>query len=300
MIKVLVVGGVTGTGKSALGVKLAKLFNGEIISGDSVAVYKELTIGSAKILPIDMDGVVHHGIDILSLEETFNVRDFQSYGRKKIEEIVSRGKLPIIVGGTGLYIRALLYDYVFLDEVDTDMRWADSLSNAELHDELSKVDAQQAQLIHANNRKRVLRALSIASANQKSKTELLSEQTHSMLYDAKILACTLPRVQLYQRLNSRVEKMMEAGLLEEVKQAVVKAGWDHPVMSAIGYKEFKDYLDEKIGLDDAIALVKRNTRRFAKRQITWFMHQMPCRWVNMDDENEVNQTIEEVKVWMSH
>jgi tRNA dimethylallyltransferase len=164
---------------------------------------------------------------------------------------------------------------------------------------LSKVDAQQAQLIHANNRKRVLRAISIAMANQKSKTELISEQTHSMLYDAKILACTLPRVQLYQRLNSRVEKMMEAGLLDEVKQAVVKAGWDHPVMSAIGYKEFKDYLDEKISLDDAISLVKRNTRRFAKRQITWFMHQMPCRWVNMDDEIEVNQAIEEVKVWMS-
>ncbi|PKM63823.1 MAG: tRNA (adenosine(37)-N6)-dimethylallyltransferase MiaA, partial [Firmicutes bacterium HGW-Firmicutes-20] len=131
MIKVLVVGGVTGTGKSALGVKLAKLFNGEIISGDSVAVYKELTIGSAKILPKDMEGVVHHGIDLLSLEETFNVRDFQMYGRKKIEEIVSKGKLPIIVGGTGLYIRALLYDYVFMDEVDIDMRWADSLSNTE-------------------------------------------------------------------------------------------------------------------------------------------------------------------------
>jgi tRNA dimethylallyltransferase len=299
MIKVLVVGGVTGSGKSTLGVKLAKLFNGEIISGDSVAVYKELTIGSAKILPKDMDGIDHHGIDILSLQETFNVRDFQLYARKKIDEIVARGKLPIIVGGTGLYIRALLYDYVFLDEVETDMRWADSLTNEALHDELSKVDKQQAQQIHANNRKRVLRALSIAMVNQKSKTELLSEQSHSMLYDAMILACTLPRTQLYTQLDIRVEKMMEAGLLEEVKQAVSLAGWDHPVMSAIGYKEFKDYFDEKISLDRAIALVQRNTRRFAKRQITWFMHQMPCRWVNMNDENDLDQAIEEVKVWMS-
>jgi tRNA dimethylallyltransferase len=300
MIKVLVIGGVTGVGKSALGVKLAKLFNGEIISGDSVAVYKELTIGSAKIHLDEMDGVMHHGIDILSLNETFNVRDFQSYARNKIEEIVSRGKLPIIVGGTGLYIRALLYDYVFWDEEGSDMSWTDSLSNEALHQELSKVDLQQANLIHFNNRKRVLRALSIAISNQKSKTEILSEQSHSMIYDAMILACTMPRDLLYEQLDRRVDKMMEEGLLEEVKGAVTIAGWDHPAMSAIGYKEFRDYLDDKSDLQSSIALVKRNTRRFAKRQITWFKHQMPCRWVDMSDEDEVNRAIEEVRAWMSH
>jgi tRNA dimethylallyltransferase len=300
MIKVLVIAGVTGVGKSEFGVKLAKLFNGEIISGDSVALYKELTVGSAKISQDKMDGIIHHGIDILTLKKTFSVRDYQIYGRQKINEIVGRGKLPIIVGGTGLYIRALLYDYVFSDEEEVDMRWADFWSNENLHAELSKVDPQQALLIHANNRKRVLRALSIARLNQKSKSELLSEQSHTMLFDAMILACTMPRDQLYERLNIRVEKMVEQGLLEEVKDAVEVAGWDHPALTAIGYKEFKEYFEGTMNLSLAIALVQRNTRRFAKRQITWFKHQLPCRWVDMNNEDEVDRAIEEVHEWMSH
>jgi tRNA dimethylallyltransferase len=300
MIKVLVIAGVTGVGKSEFGVKLAKLFNGEIISGDSVALYKELTVGSAKISQDKMDGIIHHGIDILTLKETFSVRDYQIYGRQKINDIVARGKLPIIVGGTGLYIRALLYDYVFSDEEEVDMRWADFWSNENLHAELSKVDPQQALLIHANNRKRVLRALSIARLNQKSKSELLSEQSHTMLFDAMILACTMPRDQLYERLNIRVEKMVEQGLLEEVKDAVEVAGWDHPALTAIGYKEFKEYFEGTMNLSLAIALVQRNTRRFAKRQITWFKHQLPCRWVDMNNEDEVDRAIEEVHEWMSH
>jgi len=299
MSKILVVAGVTGVGKSGFGVKLAKLFNGEIISGDSVALYKELTIGSAKISQEEMDGIIHHGIDILTLKETFSVRDFQIYARKKIDEIIARGKLPIIVGGTGLYIRALLYDYVFTDEETDDMRWADFWSNEKLHEQLSKVDPQQALLIHANNRKRVLRALSIARLNQKSKSELLSEQSHTMLYDAMVLACTMPRDQLYERLNIRVEKMVEQGLLEEVKQAVEIAGWDHPALTAIGYKEFKEYFEGTMNLSLAIALVQRNTRRFAKRQITWFKHQLPCRWLDMNNDDEIIKVIEEVHEWMS-
>lgn len=299
MKKVLVVAGVTGVGKSAFGVKLAKLFNGEIISGDSVALYKELTIGSAKIHPDEMDNIEHHGIDLLTLKDKFNVRDFQRYGRAMIDEIIERGKLPIIVGGTGLYIRALLYDYEFQEEQEVDLDWMETLSNDELHQELSIVDSQQAALIHKNNRKRVIRALSIAKTSQKSKTELISLQSHSLVYDALILSCMLPREQLYHRLNLRVEKMMEAGLLEEARQAAAIAGWDHPAMAAIGYKEFKAYFDGDIDLETAVGLVQRNTRRFAKRQITWFKHQMPCRWVDMSNENDVSQTIEEVDVWMS-
>jgi tRNA dimethylallyltransferase len=299
MNKVLVVAGVTGVGKSTFGVKLAKLFNGEIISGDSVAVYEELTIGSAKILPVEMDGIIHHGIDLFTLKDTFNVRDFQIYAREKIDEIIERGKLPIIVGGTGLYIRALLYDYVFQEEQENNLDWMETLSNEELHVELSTVDPKQAELIHKNNRKRVIRALSIAKLHDKSKTELIAEQTHSMLYDALILSCTMPRDSLYKRLNLRVEEMMEAGLLEEVKGALKIAGWDHPAMAAIGYKEFKEYFDGEVDLDTAVALVQRNTRRFAKRQITWFKHQMPCHWVDMSSDDEVNQAIEEVNSWMS-
>ena len=167
MRKVLVVAGVTGVGKSAFGVKLAQRFNGEIISGDSVAVYKELSIGSAKIKTEEMDGIDHHGIDIVTLNDKFNVRDFQKYGRIKIDEIAERGKLPIIVGGTGLYIRALLYDYEFQNEQEIDNAWMNSMTNEELHNELLKVDPKQSEIIHHNNRKRVIRALSIAIANQK-------------------------------------------------------------------------------------------------------------------------------------
>lgn len=299
MNKVLVVAGVTGVGKSAFGVKLAKLFNGEIISGDSVAVYKELTIGSAKIQPDEMDGIIHHGVDILSLQDRYNVRDFQKYGRRKIDEIIERGKLPIIVGGTGLYIRALLYDYEFQDEQEIDLTWMDEMSNKELHIELNKVDPEQAEIIHQNNRKRVIRALSIAKSNHQSKTELISKQSHELIYDAMIFSCSMPKEDLYQRLNLRVVEMMNAGLLEEVKQAVSMVGWDHPALSAIGYKEFRAYVDGDISLDSAVMLVQRNTRRFAKRQITWFKHQMPCRWVDMSNDIDINRAIEEVYVWMS-
>lgn len=300
MNKVLVVAGVTGVGKSAFGVKLARRFNGEIISGDSVAVYKELTIGSAKIKPDEMEGVVHHGIDIMTLNDTFNVRDFQEYGRSKIDEIIVRGKLPIIVGGTGLYIRALLYDYVFQDEMEIDLTWMDVMSNEELHIELSKTDPVQAEIIHQNNRKRVIRALTIATSNQKSKTDLLNEQSHEMIYDAMILSCSMPREDLYKRLNQRVEEMMKDGLLEEIKTAISIAGWEHPALSAIGYKEFREYFDGNMSLAESVSLVQRNTRRFAKRQITWFKHQMPCRWVDMNNDNDVSQVIEEVAEWMNH
>lgn len=299
MKKVLVVAGVTGVGKSAFGVKLAKLFNGEIISGDSVAVYQELTIGSAKIHAEEMDNINHHGINLLTLKDKFNVRDFQKYGREKIDEIIARGKFPLIVGGTGLYIRALLYDYEFQDEQEVDLDWMEALSNDELHHELSIVDSHQAALIHKNNRKRVIRALSIAKSSHKSKTELISEQSHSLVYDALVLSCVMPREQLYQRLDRRVEKMMEVGLLEEVRQAITIAGWNHPAMAAIGYKEFKSYFEGDIDLETAVGLVQRNTRRFAKRQITWFKHQMTCRWVDMSNEDDVSQTIEEVEVWMN-
>lgn len=299
MKKVLVIAGVTGVGKSNLGIELAKRYNGEIISGDSVAVYKELTIGSAKMRDHEMEGIVHHGIDLLALNQTFNVRDFQSYARGKIDEITEKGKLPIVVGGSGLYIRALLYDYVFVDEQPADMSWAESLSNEEIHELLRKKDPQQAEIIHTNNRKRLLRALSIFHSTQQSKTELLSQQKHQMIYDAKIVACTMPRELLYQRLNQRVENMIENGLLDEVRAAANIAGWDHPAMLAIGYKEFRNYFDGSITLEDAISLVQRNTRRFAKRQITWFKHQLPCRWLDMSDLHDVNQTISEVKEWMS-
>jgi tRNA dimethylallyltransferase len=298
--KVLVIAGVTGVGKSKLGVTMAKLFNGEIISGDSVAVYKELTVGSAKISKDEMEGIAHYGMNVLTLEKEYNVRDFQEYARQKIDEIVSRGKLPIVVGGSGLYIRALLYDYVFHSEKTLDMSWTETLTNAELHEQLKAADPIQAEIIHENNRKRVIRALSIIRSTQQSKSELLSQQSQSMIYDAMVFACTMPREMLYDRLNQRVDHMVHDGLLDEVELAASKAGWNHPAMMAIGYKEFKEYFEGKISLDDAVALVQRNTRRFAKRQMTWFKHQMPCRWLDMSLESDVESAINEVREWMNH
>lgn len=300
MKKVLVIAGVTGVGKSKLGVTMAKLFNGEIISGDSVAVYTELTVGSAKISRDEMEGIPHYGIDILTLDNEYNVRDFQEYARQKIDEIVSRGKLPIIVGGSGLYIRALLYDYIFHSEKTLDMSWTETLTNSKLHEQLKVADPIQAEMIHENNRKRVIRALSIIRSTQQSKSELLSQQSRSMIYDAMIFACTMPREILYDRLNHRVEKMVNEGLLAEVYLAANKAGWNHPAMMAIGYKEFREYFEGKISLKEAVALVQRNTRRFAKRQITWFKHQMPCRWLDMSLESDIESAINEVREWMNH
>lgn len=288
--------GSTASGKSDLAIQLAKQFNGEIISCDSVQVYRTLDIGSAKIT--DDEGIVHHLIDILDVDEEFNVMMFQTLARQKIEEITSRGKLPICVGGTGFYIKALLYDYQFSEE-ETQYDFS-HLTNQQLHEELQQRDPLQAQKIHVNNRKRLLRIFQQMESSQQSRSELLEKQSQTMLYDAQIYYLMTERETLMNRINDRVDLMFEAGLVQEVDQ-VTKGGtlFDYQSLSAIGYKEFREYYENNASLEEVKEKIKTNTRRFSKRQMTWFRHQLPGKLVDSLNPVEIKQVQEEVIAWIN-
>lgn len=291
-MKVLVIVGPTGVGKTALSVELAKKLNGEIISGDSVQVYKHLDIGSAKVTPEEMDGVPHHLIDYLELDEEYSVARFQEEVRNKISEISSKGKLPIICGGTGLYIKAALTNYEF-DHNKRDLEYLkkyDEYDNEELHDRLKEVDPESAEAFHPNNRRRVLRAIEYFEINNEKISS--KKQGNEMLYEATILGLRMDREKLYERINYRVDLMMEAGLLNEVESLLKYK--QH--INAIGYNEFFAYFDGLCTLEDAIEDVKRNSRRYAKRQFTWFSNQMETNWIDVDELSK-NELIEQsVKV----
>lgn len=295
MDKVLVIIGPTAVGKTALSIKLAKVFNGEIINGDSVQVYRGLDIGSAKIKKEEMDGIPHHLLDILDPSESFSVADFQRLVRQKIHEITSIGKLPIIVGGTGLYIQAALYDFRFEDPGRNDEFTSqyDHLTNEELHELLRRIDPEEAYKTHPNNRRRILRALEIHAHLNKTKTELLVEQQRVPLYDVFIIGLDMERKQLYDRINQRVDKMMQDNLLEEV-YSLYKQGIK---VNAIGYKEFYDYFEGKKSLTEVIAEIKKNTRRYAKRQFTYFRNKLPVHWFNRENVSD-EEIICKVEEWL--
>lgn len=291
MQKVLVIVGPTASGKSAFGIECAKAFNGEIISGDSIQIYRGLNIGSAKISQDEMSNIKHHLIDIKDANETYSVKEFQERGRSLIEEISLKNKLPIIVGGTGLYIKALLYDYVFFDEEEKDNPY-DELSNEDIYDVLLKEDPASLEKIHINNRKRLVRALNVLRKHKTGIADIASKQEHKLLYDAKIIGLTLDRESLYERINMRVDKMIEEGLLEEI-QGLLDSGinFSNQSMQGIGYKEFKEYFNGEKSLDECIASVKSNTKHFAKRQYTWFKNQMNLNWY--EDKDSAKKDIEE-------
>lgn len=246
MKKVLVIVGPTGVGKTDFSIELAQRFDAEIISGDSIQVFKHMDIGSGKIKKEEMKGIVHHGIDILSLKEKYSVADFQKQARDAIEDITSRKKVAMIVGGTGLYIKACLYDYEFesQEEVDEEkLKELEALSNEELHKKLQDIDPSQADKIHVNNRQRLIRACLIYEMHKITKTEQIEKQEHKLLYDALIIGCTMEREQLYQRINTRVSGMIEEGLKEEVEGLLEKGvSFDDHAMQGIGYREWKAYL----------------------------------------------------------
>lgn len=291
MQKVLVIVGPTASGKSAFGIECAKAFNGEIISGDSIQIYRGLNIGSAKISQDEMSNIKHHLIDIKDANETYSVKEFQERGRSLIEEISLKNKLPIIVGGTGLYIKALLYDYVFFDEEEKDNPY-DELSNEDIYDVLLKEDPASLEKIHINNRKRLVRALNVLRKHKTGIADIASKQEHKLLYDAKIIGLTLDRESLYERINMRVDKMIEEGLIEEI-QGLLDSGinFSNQSMQGIGYKEFKEYFNGEKSLDECIASVKSNTKHFAKRQYTWFKNQMNLNWY--EDKDSAKKDIEE-------
>lgn len=303
--KVLVVIGPTAVGKTKMSIALAKKFNAEIISGDSMQIYRQLDIGTAKVTPKETEGVKHHLIDCRNFDEGYSVSDFQKEVRQLIEEISQRGHLPIIVGGTGLYIRAALYDYHFSDqghEADFAKKYA-HYSNQKLHDYLASFDQESASQIHPNNRHRVLRAIEIYETTGQTKTKQIQADLTEPLYDMQVIGLELERPKLYTRINQRVEKMFEAGLIEEFQKIIQQgARPEMQSMKAIGYKELFDYINGKISLEEAKEKICLNSRRYAKRQMTWFKHQMPVSWVHvvLDD---FNQTIIEanaiVEQWLA-
>ncbi|MDF9825686.1 tRNA dimethylallyltransferase [Breznakia sp. PF5-3] len=300
MKKVLVIVGPTGVGKTGLSIDLAKRYNGEIISGDAYQCYKELTIGSAKILPEEMQGIKHYLVDMISYKEEYNVKIFQEKARVCIDEILAKGKLPIICGGTGLYIKSLLYDYIFHDEeIDEDYDKAlEQLSNDTLYEKLCEVDEDAAKDLHPNNRKRVKRALMMNHLGHK-KSDVIAKQEHTLLYDAWIVGLTMDRPLLYERINERVLKMMDQGLEQEVMNLITsEADFNLQSMQGIGYKEWLGYYKKEVSFEDTVALIQKHTRNFAKRQYTWFHNQLPVHWY--DITSDFKKKLEnDIETWLN-
>ncbi|QBP43069.1 tRNA (adenosine(37)-N6)-dimethylallyltransferase MiaA [Paenisporosarcina antarctica] len=287
-IEVLAIVGPTASGKTALSIKLAKLLNGEIINGDSMQVYKGLDIGTAKITPEEMEDIPHHLLDIKEPTDSFSVAEFQQLVRAKIAEIRTRGKLPILVGGTGLYIQSVLYDFQFTeDRVDEAVRNAyyeklKKLGPEAMHEKLQRIDPQSAAVIHPNNTRRVVRALEIAEHSDTTKSANPQNQGRESMYRHVILGLHVDREQLYERINMRVSNMIEQGLVSEARQLWDNGIIDVQAVQAIGYKEIYAYFRNGISLEEAVEQIKQNSRRYAKRQLTYFRNKFPITWIEPD------------------
>lgn len=286
--KLIVLAGPTAVGKTALSILLAKRIGGEIISADSMQVYRHMDIGSAKITASEMEGVPHHLIDILEPTEEFNVFLFQSLARQAIKEISSRGNIPIVVGGTGFYIQALLYDIAFEGEEDHSEirsrleREADEKGLDALYSQLCLVDPRSAEVIHPHNRKRLIRALEFYRLNgYPISRHNEREREKKSPYDFSYFVITDERSRLYQKIEERVDHMIEEGLVPEV-QRLKEMGCDRNMVSmqGLGYKEIMDFLDGSSTLEEAVLRIKQDTRHFAKRQLTWFRRERDVIWID--------------------
>ena len=286
MNKVIVITGPTAVGKTKLSIEIAKKYNGEIINCDAVQVYKGLDIGSAKVTEEEKDGIPHHLFDIKEVDEEYTIFHYQQDCRRLIKEIQSRGKTPLLVGGTGLYIKAALYDYKLSEE--TNGETYDNLSNEEIYNELLKLDKNI--VIDKNNRRRLIRALNYYKENNES---IQNNKTNTLLYNTLFIGLTTDRNNLYEKINKRVDIMIKDGLLEEIKPYYDKNIRTKPLLNAIGYREIYKYFDGEYTIDEAIEKIKQNSRHYAKRQYTFFNHQLPVIWFETDYEN-FNNTIEKV------
>lgn len=296
MKKVIVIAGPTASGKSDFAVELAQRLNGEVISGDSIQVYRGLDIGSGKITEEEKKGVRHYLIDILSPFDQYSAADFQKNARQIID---SSEKQMIICGGTGLYLKACLYDYAFQEEEeDTESAEFEEMDNDSLYALLLKTDPLQAEKIHPNNRQRIIRSLTIARRTGRPQSEIVAEQKHEMIYDAFIAGCTMPRNELYERINLRVGQMFEAGLQREV-EGLLSSGvtFDHPCMKGIGYREWRGYFNGDLSAEEVKEEIRKHSRQFAKRQYTWLNHQMPVKWFDPRVDSERKAMLEEIEDW---
>lgn len=298
MKKVLVIAGPTAVGKTAFSIEMAKMTGAEIISGDSIQVYKGFDIGSGKVTEEEKQGVVHHLIDILEPDEAYSAADFQKMAR----EIIDRNdKMTIICGGTGLYLKACLYDYTFEESSGSlaDPQF-ENMTNDELYALLLKTDPVQAEKIHPNNRRRVMRSLTIALRSGKTQSAIEADQSHEMIYDAFIAGCTMERSALHMRISQRVDVMFEDGLENEVRSLLQNGcTFRSAGMKGIGYREWEPYFNGSCTADEVRSEIKKHSRQFAKRQYTWLNHQMPVHWFDISDASEKERMIHEIMEWRS-
>ena len=295
--KIIAIVGPTGIGKTSLSIELAKALNGEVISCDSMQVYKKMDIGTAKVTKEEMDGIFHYLIDIQEYDQPYNVMIFQDVCRKSIQKIQNKNKQVILCGGTGLYLKAALYDYTFEEETQDEdyLKELNQKSNEELYELLKEIDEKSLEKIHKNNRKRILRALMMAHSGM-SKSQREQQQKHIPLYDIYYIGLDVDRNILHQRINDRVDKMFEQGLVEEVTSLFKEEKtWEYTSFQGIGYKEFKDYFLDQITLEETKARIKTHSRQYAKRQYTWFKNQMPVHWYSIDQKEQI---LKDVKQWL--
>lgn len=281
---IIVLTGPTGSGKTKVAIELAKALGGVILNADAFQVYQELNIATAKPSLEERMQVPHYLFDFIPLNESYNVAEYQADLRGCIAELEKDNAPMIIAGGTGLYIRAALYDYEFSEDKPIDLSEYESKSNEDLHGILQNIDPESAKAIHPNNRVRVLRAIEIYLQNGKTKTEIEANQKHELIYDAKFFGLQHERTPLYERANARVDEMVQQGLIEENMHLIQKYGRDCAAFKAIGVKEFFPYLDGETSLEETIELIKKNTRNYIKRQETFFRHQFNIDWVNSAED----------------
>lgn len=291
--KIVVIVGPTASGKTAVSIELAKKINGEIISADSMQIYKEMNIGSAKPTEDEKQGIYHHMIDVVEPTETFSVAKYKEMAEKCIEKILARGKVPIVVGGTGLYVSTLTSGIEF-SNIENDLKYRDELTKLSLEEngvdvlfeKLKSVDQEAAKVIDKNNVRRVIRALEIYKVTGKTKTQVDKESLKELKYDYRIFGMQWDRKELYERINKRVDIMIDMGLVEEVRR-INEKGISSTAIQGLGYKEIIEYINNEVTLDEAIEKIKQETRKYAKRQMTWFRKDKTIVWLDAKNRDEV-------------
>ena len=292
--KVIVICGPTASGKTALSIELAKKINGEIISSDSMQIYKDMDIGTAKPSKGEMQGIKHYMLDLVEPDKRYSVADFKKDAEKAIEDILTKGKVPIVVGGTGLYVDSLIYGIEY-QELQFDEKYRKELEERVfnegleiLYNEAKQIDPQAMEKISHNDKKRILRVLEIYKATGKTKTEQESEsRKNGVKYDYKVFAINMDREKLYERINKRVDIMIEQGLIQEVENLLKKYTVFPTSMQGLGYKEVVEYLQGNISKEEMIEKIKMETRRYAKRQITWFKKNKETIWIGPQDLQKI-------------
>ena len=304
--KIIVIVGPTAVGKTHVSLELAKKLDTEIISADSMQIYKGMDVGTAKITEEEKGGIIHHMIDIVSPDEDYSVSEFKKDAEVIIDNLLLKNKIPVIVGGSGLYINSLIYDLDFGNTKSNDKireyytYYYKEHGEDALYDKLMKIDPESGEKIHKNNVKRVIRALEVYDITGRKFSELNTDiRKESKKYDRILIGLSMERKTLYERINQRVDEMLSNGLVEEVR-TLIESGYDKNLVSmrGIGYKEIIDYIEGNMDLEEASYILKRNTRRFAKRQYTWFLRDKHIRWFSMDNMDDIDNTIKGISEYI--